>query len=213
MLRFVPKSFGHLASKFVLYPPVSQDREKGARGMDQSLILRVDETVAKVFDPMRSAEETLARLAKVVEPTGQLAQLTNVFEQIGKFQEELADLSAAFEPVKGFHSHLENLATASSRCGLFRANSRMSQPPFHKRLVQLAAAMEPATAFQAQLQHLIKAFEPAKALQHGFVQLSRAFGDAQFESAPSEDERPRAADVDVGAAPGRSPPDGSTILL
>jgi len=35
--------------------------------------------------------------------------------------------------------------------------------------------MEPATAFQDQLQHLIKAFEPAKALQRRFVELSRAF--------------------------------------
>jgi hypothetical protein len=35
--------------------------------------------------------------------------------------------------------------------------------------------MEPATAFQDQLQHLVKAFEPARALQRRFVELSRAF--------------------------------------
>ena len=70
--------------------------------MDESFIsLQPDQAVAKVFDPMKSAEDTLARLAKVLEPMGQLAQLADVFEPIRTFQEELADVAAAFEPIKG----------------------------------------------------------------------------------------------------------------
>jgi hypothetical protein len=42
--------------------------------------------------------------------------------------------------------------------------------------VQLATAMQPATAFQDELAHLVRAFESAKALQRRFVELSRAFG-------------------------------------
>jgi hypothetical protein len=62
--------------------------------LDESFIsLQPDQAVAKVFDPMKSAEDTLARLAKVLEPMGQLAQLADVFEPIRTFQEELADVA------------------------------------------------------------------------------------------------------------------------
>ncbi len=85
--------------------------QKGAGELDQSfLTLRPDEAVAKVFDPIKSARDTLDRLARVLEPMGQLAQFADVFEPIRRFQEELADVAAAFEPIKGFHGHLENLA-------------------------------------------------------------------------------------------------------
>jgi hypothetical protein len=57
----------------------------------------------------------------------------------------------------------------------------------------LAAAMGPATAFQDQLQHLVKAFEPAKGLQHRFVELSRAFGNNEKGDTPHDGDsaRPR----------------------
>ncbi len=51
--------------------------------MDESTVsLQPDQAVTKVFEPMKSAQDKLARLAKVLEPMGQLAHLADVFEPI-----------------------------------------------------------------------------------------------------------------------------------
>ena len=66
--------------------------------MDQSFLsLRTEEAVSKVFDPIKPAREKLDRLARVLEPMGQLAQLADVFEPIKTFQEELASVAAALK--------------------------------------------------------------------------------------------------------------------
>src|SRR5215469_9415175 len=46
---------------------------------------------------MKSASDKLDRLAKVLEPMGQLAQLADVFEPIKKFQEEACEKAGCLE--------------------------------------------------------------------------------------------------------------------
>src|SRR6185437_9918942 len=92
-------------------PVAEAATEKGEVPLDESVLtLRPDEAVAKVFDPIVGARDTLDRLGRVLEPMGQLAQLANVFEPIRKFQDDLAEVAAAFEPVKGLQGHLATLA-------------------------------------------------------------------------------------------------------
>lgn len=107
---------------------------------------------ARAFEPMKTFERQLARLAESFEP-------------MRTFQLQLAELAQTFEPMKGLQQQLAQLSEA-----------------FQIHLARLAKSLDPAKEFQAELLKLARAFDPVADLQRQFIGLVDTFKAAPLAS-------------------------------
>lgn len=142
--------------------------------------------VAKVFEPTRTFQESLARLTKTFEQVDilgqsasralapmkafaeQVAQIAQNFGPMRAFQDQLAQLATNFEPMKGLHEQLAQIGQA-----------------FHDHLVELSRTLEPAKKLQSKVTELARGLESVSEMQEEFDRLAESFkvGTAPANSA------------------------------
>jgi DNA repair ATPase RecN len=128
--------------------------------------------VANAFESMKSVRETLARMAKVVEPMGRLSQFADLFEPIRTFQEQLTEAVAVLAAMKGFREHLENLTTRFEQMRSLCSQFEKVTGTFHERLVELGATTQPAAALNNA--RFAEILEPIKKIQEGLAEVASA---------------------------------------
>ena len=132
--------------------------------------------VAKVFEPTRTFQESLARLTKTFEQVDilgqsasralapmkafaeQVAQIAQNFGPMRAFQDQLAQLATNFEPMKGLHEQLAQIGQA-----------------FHDHLVELSRTLEPAKKLQSKVAELARSLESVSEMQAEFDRLAESF--------------------------------------
>jgi hypothetical protein len=132
--------------------------------------------VAKVFEPTKTFQESLARLTKTFEQVDilgqsasralapmkafadQVAQIAQNFGPMKAFQDQLAQLAANFEPMKGLHEQLAQIGHA-----------------FHDHLLELSRTLEPAKKLQSKVTELARSLESVSEMQEQFDKLAESF--------------------------------------
>lgn len=132
--------------------------------------------VAKVFEPTKTFQESLARLTKTFEQVDilgqsasralapmkafadQVAQIAQNFGPMKAFQDQLAQLATNFEPMKGLHEQLAQIGQA-----------------FHDHLLELARTLEPAKKLQSKVTELASSLEAVSEMQAEFDRLAESF--------------------------------------
>ena len=132
--------------------------------------------VAKVFEPTRTFQESLARLTKTFEQVDilgqsasralapmkafadQVGQIAQNFGPMRAFQDQLAQLATNFEPMKGLHEQLAQIGQA-----------------FHDHLVELSRTLEPAKKLQSKVAELARSLESVSEMQEQFDRLAESF--------------------------------------
>ncbi len=132
--------------------------------------------VAKVFEPTKTFQESLARLTKTFEQVDilgqsasralapmkafadQVGQIAQNFGPMKAFQDQLAQLATNFEPMKGLHEQLAQLGQA-----------------FHDHLVELSRTLEPAKKLQSKVAELARGLESVSEMQEQFDRLAASF--------------------------------------
>jgi len=132
--------------------------------------------VAKVFEPTKTFQESLARLTKTFEQVDilgqsasralapmkafadQVAQIAQNFGPMKAFQDQLGQLANNFEPMKGLHEQLAQIGQA-----------------FHDHLLELAHTLEPAKKLQSKVTELARGLESVSEMQEQFERLAESF--------------------------------------
>jgi uncharacterized phage infection (PIP) family protein YhgE len=156
--------------------------------------------VAKVFEPTRTFQESLARLSKAFEQVDilgqsasralapmkafaeQVAQIAQNFGPMKAFQDQLAQLATNFEPMKGLHEQLAQIGQA-----------------FHDHLIELSRTLEPAKKLQAKAAELAHGLDSVSEMQAEFDRLAETF-KVSADSASSATAASGAASYANGAA-------------
>ncbi len=174
-----------LTSEVLQYVSAATQENNGEAKTQYQLAL----AVAKVFEPTKTFQESLARLTKTFEQVDilgqsasralapmkafadQVGQIAQNFGPMKAFQDQLAMLAANFEPMKGLHEQLAQIGQA-----------------FHDHLVELSRTLEPAKKLQSKVAELARSLESASEMQEQFDRLAESFkvGAAPANGAPAD---------------------------
>jgi uncharacterized phage infection (PIP) family protein YhgE len=161
-----------LTSEVLQYVAEANLDENGEAKSQYQLAL----AVAKVFEPTKTFQESLARLTKTFEQVDilgqsasralapmrafadQVAKIAQNFGPMKAFQDQLAQLASNFEPMKGLHEQLAQIGQS-----------------FHDHLTELSLTLEPAKKLQGKVAELARSLESVSEMQDQFDRLAESF--------------------------------------
>jgi len=132
--------------------------------------------VAKVFEPTRTFQESLARLTKTFEQVDILGQgASRALAPMKAFAEQVAQIAQNFGPMKAFQDQLGQLATNFEPMkGLHEQLAQIGQA-FHDHLAELSRTLEPAKKLQSKVTELARSLESVSEMQEEFDRLAASF--------------------------------------
>src|SRR5579885_3620591 len=139
--------------------------------------------VAKVFEPTRTFQESLARLSKAFEQVDILGQsASRALAPMKAFAEQVAQIAQNFGPMKAFQEQLAQIGQA-----------------FHDHLIELSRTLEPAKKLQAKAAELARGLDSVSEMQAEFDRLAETF-KVSADSASSATSASSPASYANGAA-------------
>jgi DNA repair ATPase RecN len=131
--------------------------------------------VSAVFEQVEPMRSQLARIASFHEPMQRLGELSNVFDELRKFEMQVSDLVGVLESMHNFQDRLRPFPNQFAPLEALDQKLKRLCESFGEHLSELADALGPAVRLQDQLAHLAGAFEPAKVLRQEFSRLAQTF--------------------------------------
>jgi methyl-accepting chemotaxis protein len=165
----------------------------GHEEMNKANAIQTSEMVAQIFEPLKSVQDELAKMVKILEPINQVHQFADALEPIKAFKEKVASV---VEPLHNLEQEFGQFADAFEPMRILRDQMREISATFAANVGQFAQILEPLGKLRRQLEEAARALEPAGALYSEFSELSRTIASPSDEFVAGGDA-PK-----VGQAPG-----------